>query len=165
MRSQAILIIYFLFHFSVTYSQNKANDIYNPELNGEKQIKSAIIKAKEESKNVLIQLGGNWCPWCHRIYQFIENDPEIDSLVNADYVYILVNYSKENKNVNVLKQLEYPQRFGFPVLIILDSDGRRLNTQNTAYLEQNNSYNRKLIIDFLKQWNVKALKPSTYHFE
>ena len=122
MRSQAILIIYFLFHFSVTYSQNKANDIYNPELNGEKQIKSAIIKAKEESKNVLIQLGGNWCPWCHRIYQFIENDPEIDSLVNADYVYILVNYSKENKNVNVLKQLEYPQRFGFPVLIILDSD-------------------------------------------
>ena len=35
-----------------------------------------------------------------------------------------INYSKENKNPETMALLEYPQRFGFPVLVVLDAAGK-----------------------------------------
>jgi len=70
---------------------------------------------------------------------------------------VKVNYSKENKNVDVLEQLEKPQRFGFPVLVILDSDGRRIHTQDTGLLESGDGYDHKKVLNFLKNWTPNAL--------
>ena len=86
----------------------------------------------------------------------------MDSLLNADYVFGLLNYSKENKNLDLLAELEYPQRFGFPVLVILNGEGKRIHTQNTAYLEKEKSYDEKKMIEFLKQWSPAALDPAKY---
>jgi hypothetical protein len=77
-------------------------------------------------------------------------------------VFGLLNYSKENKNLEALESLEYPQRFGFPVLVILDGKGRRIHTQNSAYLEKEKSYDEKKMIEFLKQWSPAALDPENY---
>ncbi len=82
--------------------------------------------------------------------------------MKADYVFLLVNYSKENKNLDVLAKLGYPQRFGFPVLVILDQNGNRLHTQNTAYLEKDKSYSEKKLVEFLEQWSPAALDPAKY---
>jgi hypothetical protein len=73
-----------------------------------------------------------------------------------------VNYSKENKNPDILADLGYPQRFGFPVLVILDGNGNRLHTQNSAYLEQEKAYSMETVIEFLKQWTPAALDPENY---
>jgi len=61
-----------------------------------------------------------------------------------------------------LKKLEYPQRFGFPVFVILDSNGKRIHTQNSAYLEEDKGYSRKKVLDFLNQWSPDALNPNLY---
>ena len=61
----------------------------------------------------------------------------------------MVNYSKENKNLAEMKKLEFPQRFGFPVFVILDSNGKRIHTQNSSYLEEGDGYSKKKVIDFL----------------
>ncbi|MEZ5199543.1 MAG: hypothetical protein R2764_25155 [Bacteroidales bacterium] len=82
--------------------------------------------------------------------------------MKANYIFQLLNYSKENKNLDILAGLEYPQRFGFPVIVILDSEGNRLHTQNSAYLEKEKSYDEKLMVEFLKQWSPAALNPENY---
>lgn len=82
--------------------------------------------------------------------------------MNADYVFTLMNYSKGNRNYDVLASLDYPQRFGFPVIVILDSDGKRLHTQNSAYLEKEKSYDEKTVVDFLNAWSPAALDPVNY---
>ncbi|MFC2100861.1 thioredoxin family protein [Bacteroidota bacterium] len=154
------LFVIILFISSCYYNssaQNPENNIYNPYTDAEDQIRKAVLEAKETGKHVLLQVGGNWCPWCLRLHKFIKEDSEIDSLLHTDYVFVLINYSKENKNAEIMKKLEFPQRFGFPVLVVLDEKGRRIHTQNSAYLEKDKSYNRKLIIEFLKQWNKTAL--------
>ena len=130
--------------------------IYNPSADAKQQIQSAIHQADMENKHVLIQVGGNWCSWCIKLHNFISGHAQIDSLIKADYVYILVNYSQENRNMETIAQLGYPQRFGFPVLVILDSKGDRIHTQNTAYLEEGKTYNEKKIREFLLNWNVKS---------
>ena len=83
-------------------------------------------------------------------------------MLQADYVFGLLNYSKENKNEDVLASLEFPQRFGFPVIVILNGEGRRLHTQNSAYLEKEKSYDEKKMVEFLRQWSPAALDPKSY---
>jgi hypothetical protein len=74
-----------------------------------------------------------------------------------------LNYSKENKNQDVLAKYSYPQRFGFPVFLILDGAGKLLHTQNSAYLEQDKGYSREKILDFLNGWTKNALDPERYN--
>lgn len=82
--------------------------------------------------------------------------------MDENYVFQLVNYSKENKNLDVLTALGYPQRFGFPVIVILDGDGNLIHTQNSAYLEKDKSYDEKIMLEFLKNWSPAALDPNSY---
>jgi len=144
------------------YSQSEKVKLYSPDRDANKQIDSAIMAAAKEKKHVLLQVGGNWCSWCIMLHKFYSDVPEIDSVLKANYVVEYINYSKENKNPEVLKRLEFPQRFGFPVLVILDSNGRILHTQNSSYLEEGKGYNKTKVLEFLKSWNPKALDPETY---
>jgi len=146
---------------TILFAQEKPN-AYNPNADAKADLKNAISKAKTENKHVLIQVGGNWCPWCIKFHKMATTDAKIDSTIKADYVYILLNYSKENKNLDVLKTLQNPQRFGFPVFVILDGDGKLLHTQDSGLLELNKGYDPMKVLTVLKQWNVKALDPKNY---
>jgi thioredoxin-related protein len=130
------------------FSQEEKAKPYKPELDAMQQIDEAVKLAKKENKHVLLQIGGNWCGWCVMLHKFYSAEPQIDSLLKADYVVEYINFSKENKNLEALKRLEFPQRFGFPVLVILDGDGRRLHTQNSVYLEQGRGTTKKKYLIF-----------------
>lgn len=77
-------------------------------------------------------------------------------------MFVLLNYSRENKNSEILTELDFPQRFGFPVFVILDSEGNRIHTQNSAYLEAGEGYDDKKVLQFLKHWTPAALDPENY---
>lgn len=137
--------------------------LYKPGEEAEQEIARATKEAKEQGKHVLIQIGGNWCIWCARFHDFITNDPKIDSIVKADYVVYHMNYSKENFNAKLLEKYGYPQRFGFPVFLVLDEEGKLIQTQNSWYLENGNkSYDRDKVIEFLTDWSPEALDPKQY---
>ncbi len=158
---KSILLIFSLFLSFSLKAQEKIT-LYNPEADSRKDLEVAIQTAQEQHKHVLIQVGGNWCPWCLRLHSVFESEARIDSILKSDYVFLLINYSKENKNEILLADLGFPQRFGFPVLLVLDQQGNRLHTQNTAYLEKDKGYDTDKIIGFLLDWNGKALDPKSY---
>lgn len=137
---------------------NAQLNIYNPNADAKAEIAAAINKAKQENKHVFIQIGGNWCPWCVKLHNFMNADSTISEILTKNYVVVKVNYSKENKNLDVLEKLEKPQRFGFPVLVILNSNGNRIHTQDSGLLESGDGYDRKKILNFLKNWTPEALK-------
>lgn len=136
--------------------------LYKPGENAEIGIKEAVKEAKENGKHVFIQIGGNWCIWCARFNDFTATDKSIDSLVNINYVVYHLNYSKENKNEALLAKYGFPQRFGFPVFLILDGKGNLLHTQNSSYLEKDKEYSRENVIGFFTDWSPKALDPNQY---
>ena len=45
-------------------AQTALKKVYNEDINPIEQIDKALAKAKAENKNVICQVGGNWCPWC-----------------------------------------------------------------------------------------------------
>lgn len=136
--------------------------IYKPDADAKTEIDQAIETAKAENKHVFLQIGGNWCPWCVKFHRFVTADQEINALVNDNFVVVKVNHSKENRNLDVLAGLDYPQRFGFPVFVILDGKGNRIHTQNSAYLEENDGYSKEKVKGFFKQWTPAALDPASY---
>lgn len=117
---------------------------------------------QKKNKFVLIQAGGNWCSWCLRFNKFVNEDAQLDSIVKASFVVYHLNYSKENLNKEVFAKYGYPQRFGFPVFIILDGGGNRLNTQNSGYLEEGKGYNKDKVFEFFKNWVPAALDANSY---
>lgn len=157
-------VIFFFFISLNVFSQDMTKfKLYKPEENAEMEINKAIDLAKKEGKHVFIQVGGNWCIWCARFHEYITNDRSIDSLVNANYVVYRLNYSKENYNAKIFSRYGYPQRFGFPVFLILDKEGKLLHTQNSVYLEKDKGYDRNMVIGFFNDWSPKALQPSQYN--
>ncbi|MBS1948296.1 MAG: thioredoxin family protein [Bacteroidetes bacterium] len=136
--------------------------IYDPSANAEKDIADAVTKAKSEHKHVLLQAGGNWCSWCIEFNRFVHADSSIDSLLGKCFITYHLNFSPENENKSIFAKYGYPQRFGFPVFVILDGNGNRIHTQNSEYLEQGKSYNKQRVYEFLLQWTPQALEPALY---
>lgn len=146
------------------YSQDMAKfNLYKPDEKAEQEIAVAVKQAKSEGKNVFIQIGGNWCIWCARFHDFVSNDTKIDSIIKAGYIVYHLNYSKENYNAKLLAKYRFPQRFGFPVFLILDGNGQLLHTQNSWYLEDGKkSYDRDKVIAFFNDWSPKVFDPGQY---
>ena len=140
---------------------NKHKDlpkIYDEKADAMSQIDQALEEARESGRFVICQVGGNWCPWCLRFAKFITEDEEIANVVKENFVYIHVNTSKANKNEEALRRLGNPGRFGYPVLVILDDEGRVMYIQNSSYLEEGNSYNHKKVLEFFLNWTRKAIE-------
>ena len=135
---------------------------YKPGENAKEGIETAIKEAKAGNKQVLVQIGGNWCVWCARFDDFVATDKSLDSLVKSSYVVYHLNHSKENKNMDLLKKYSFPQRFGFPVFLVLDEKGELMHTQNSWYLESGKSYDKEKVTAFLADWSRKALDPAQY---
>ena len=157
-------IIYLLLFTLITF-QTKAQQtkLYNPNAIAAKDIAVAIKKAKATNKYVLIQGGGNWCKWCIEFARFAKADQQIDSVINSSFIWYHLNYSKENENKTMFAKLGYPQRFGYPVFIILNEKGERIHTQNSEYLEDGKgSYDKRKVQSFLENWSPRVLKPAIW---
>lgn len=160
MRKTCLSVLILLFTVTVMAQENK---LYNPAADAEKDIKAAVKKAKAEHKFVLLQGGGNWCSWCIEFARFCKADAGIDSVIKNSFVWYHLNWSKENKNEKVFARYGFPQRFGYPVFIILDGNGNRIHTQNSEYLEDGKkSYDREKVMSFLEMWSPRALDPASY---
>ncbi len=158
MKKLATVMLFSLFAFVATAQVT----IYNPNADALADLKKAIEQAKVEGKHVFVQVGGNWCPWCVRFHQFTDTNMVVKNTLEKNFVVVRVNYSKESKNEAALAQLEFPQRFGYPVFVILNADGKRIHTQSSGYLEQGKGYDEKAVNDFLKAWTPAAVNPETY---
>src|SRR5436190_14012091 len=112
-----ILALFLLPMFS--FAQTETFNLYHADADAKAEVNACVKKAAAENKHVLLMIGGNWCKWCRTFDKFQHANYSVDSALNANYVFQHVNFSKENKNTALMTELEFPQRFGFPVFVIL----------------------------------------------
>jgi thioredoxin-related protein len=157
-----LILAILLANLTNVFGQDRKVAPYNVTIDGMKQLDEAIKAAGESKKFVLVQVGGNWCPWCIKFNNFCHDVPKVDSILTSSFVFIHLNYSKENRNYPSLERLGYPQRFGFPVMVVLDGKGNRLHIQDSGFLEKDKSYDTLKVVTFLKCWSPEALDPKNY---
>lgn len=145
-----------------TVSASDSTKLYNPAANAAQDLAVLQAKAKAQKKHILVQVGGNWCVWCYRFNAFVQTDTLLKQLISDNYLVYHLNYSKENKNLDILAKMDYPQRFGFPVFVVLDAGGKRLHTQDSSLLEKGNGYDERKVKTFLQSWSPAAFLPELY---
>jgi thioredoxin-related protein len=145
--------------------------VYDEKADTKQQIAAALAKAKRENQRVLIQWGGNWCPWCILLHQKMTSDPDLMMELLFEYQVVHADAGHPlDKNVDLAASYGADLKsFGYPFLTILDADGKPLANQETSALEVKGAdgqslhgkeagHNSKLLLAFLKQHEAPHLK-------
>jgi thiol:disulfide interchange protein len=123
---------------------------FDPARDAAADVATAAKQAKAQGKRVLVDVGGEWCSWCHILDRFIDANADVRSLRDAGYVWVKVNWSKDNKNEALLSR--WPKIQGYPHFFVLDGEGKLLHSQDTGSLESGKDYDRAKVVAFLKAW-------------
>jgi len=134
---------------------------YDPKRDAASDIQDALAEADRTGKRVLLEVGGQWCGWCHTMDRFFEENPSLLELREQYFIMVKINYSPENQNTEALSK--YPTIPGYPHLFVLDSNGKLLHSQDTSKLESGRSYDLDRFVLFLKKWGPNSTARPASH--
>ncbi len=139
--------------FTLACASVRAADLpakFDPARDAAADVAHAVALAKASGKRVIVDVGGEWCTWCHIMDRFIAANDDVRALIDAQYVWVKVNFSKENRNEVLLGR--WPRIRGYPHLFVLDARGALLHSQNTSALESGKGYDKQRFIAMLRAW-------------
>lgn len=130
--------------------------IYDEKASGDELINAALAKATKNNRRVLIQWGGNWCPWCHLLHEAMSTDKDLKHELLYEYDVVLVDVGRFDRNMDVAAKYGADLKAsGVPFITILDSTGKVLANQETGSLESKeegkHEHDRAAVLKFLKQ--------------
>jgi thioredoxin-related protein len=134
--------------------------IYDEKADGPAAIRAALASAKRENRRVLIQWGGNWCPWCHRLFNQFKTDKELAKILSYEYDLVLVDIGRREKNIELAARYGADViKNGIPYLTVLDADGKPLINQPTEPFEkkgEEKGYESAKLKEFLTKYRARA---------
>lgn len=126
---------------------------FDPRRDAAADVAQAVERARAEGKRVIVDVGGEWCTWCHILERFIASNEEVRTLVAAEFVWVKVNHSAANRNEQLLSG--WPKVTGYPHLFVLDGAGRLVRSQPTAAFEAGHGYDKAKLLAFLRESRVE----------
>lgn len=115
-------------------------------------VDAALARAKKNGKHVLIEMGGDWCPDCLVLANFMRLK-EMRPFLAKHYEVVALDVGRFDKNLDV------PARFGVkgklkgvPAVLILSADGKLLNPDQLFALSDARTMTPQAIADWLAGW-------------
>jgi thioredoxin-related protein len=138
-----------------TQPTSEQHQKFDPARDAQKDIHDAIVLAKKSNKRILLDIGSEWCIWCHRLDSLFIQNKDLENYLNKHYVVVKINVSKENENRVVLSK--YPKIAGYPHIFILNKNGQLIHSQDTGELEfpkdhPYKGHDKTKVFAFLKKW-------------
>jgi thiol-disulfide isomerase/thioredoxin len=121
---------------------------FDPRRDAAQDVRTAVAAAARTGKHVLIEVGGNWCPYCKVLDQFFAANPQVNALRQKNFLFVKVNFSEENQNEALLRN--YPQVRGFPHFFVVNGKGELVRSQRVATLGTQTGYSPERFTAFLK---------------
>ena len=112
----------------------------------------AFVRAREEDKPILLDIGAVWCHWCHVMDGESYEDPAVAELLNRDFVCIKVDRD-ERPDVDTRYQRAVQVltgQGGWPLTAFLTPDGE-VFFGGTYFPPEDNPYGRPGFVSVLKQ--------------
>lgn len=122
---------------------------FDPARDAVMDVQQALALAQAQRKLVLIDVGGNWCSWCHVFDRFLATREEVRKELAGRYVVVKVNWSPQNRNESVLSR--FPKARGYPHFYVLDGTGKLLASQASGELESGKEYDEAKVLAFLRR--------------
>ncbi|WDD98908.1 thioredoxin family protein [Thalassomonas actiniarum] len=116
--------------------------------------RAAIKLAKSTQRNVLLEIGGNWCTWCKKMDAFLEQNPEVYRQLHDKFVLLKINVSDSNENEAFMSAL--PPVLGYPHMYVSTASGKMILSKDTAELLQDGKYSVKHWLEFINTWQANG---------
>ena len=131
-------------------SDYKPITVYDDQRDPAADLQDALHEATRTKRKVLLEVGGDWCIWCHIMDNLFASHPGLAAFRDEHYVRLKVNFSKENPNEKFLSH--YPAIPRYPHFFVLDSAGKLVCSEDTGKFEHGRNYNAKKVVAFLKKY-------------
>src|SRR5436190_22197420 len=126
---------------------------FDPARDPARDLDTALQMARKTRRRVLVDVGGEWCTWCHIMDHFFAANRDLAKIRDAGFIVLRINFSKENENKAFLAR--WPKVAGYPHLFVLDPNGRLLHSQDTSALEAARDYDPAAFRAFLLEWSQR----------
>jgi thioredoxin-related protein len=122
---------------------------FDPERDAAADVRQAVTLAQGQGKMVLVDVGGEWCTWCHIFDRFVASRPEVRKALQEHYILVKVNYSPQNRNEQLLSR--WPKAKGYPHFYVLDGAGMVVASQPSGEIESGKDYDEAKVLAFLRR--------------
>ncbi len=137
---------------SLEHNLPEYSKIYDDQRSPFTDAADALALAKATNRQVLIEIGGNWCSWCHKMDTFLSNNPDVYQTLHSNYVLLKINVSDSNENADFMASL--PPVLGYPHMYVSNAHGKMLLSKDTAELLAGADYSKEYWLTFLNQWSI-----------
>lgn len=157
-----IVLVSFLLVLAQAHCQENASnqrtqrEKFDPTRDPEKDLAAAVERASKSGQQILLDVGGEWCSWCHKLDAFFQENKDVAAFLHQHFVVVKVNFSKDNPNEKFLSQ--FPVIKGYPHLFVLGPDGKLLHSQSTGELESGDHHDHDKVFAFLKKWAPASVR-------
>lgn len=121
---------------------------FDPQRDAQADVQLALDLARVQGKKVLVDVGGEWCTWCHVFDRFVAAQPEVRATLQEHFILVKVNWSPQNRNERLLSQ--WPKARGYPHFYVLDAAGKLIASQPSGELESGKDYDAAKVLAFLR---------------
>lgn len=83
----------------------------------------ALAAARREEKKVYVHFGAPWCPWCHKLDDFLSR-PDVASTLGQDFVFVKIDTDRNPGGQALLDRLSDKKADGIPFSVIVGVDGQ-----------------------------------------
>jgi hypothetical protein len=139
---------------TVPTQHRAASGPFDPARNPSQDLLAVIKEAKPQHKNILLDVGGNWCGWCLLLDQSMHDEAEVHARLDH-FIVLHINYSAQNENKHFLAR--YPRPRGYPFWYVLSPEGRLLTAKSPESFQISDdayAYDQSKINAFLDRWRT-----------
>ena len=94
------------------------------EIDWQKNYDSALVKAKNDGKLVLVDIYTDWCGWCKKLDRDTYSDKDVQIKITKDFIAVKVNPEESVAGTKLAQQFGVR---GFPFIAFVNSDGKKLS--------------------------------------
>lgn len=126
--------------------------VYSPTRDPFADAAAAIELAQTSNRRILIEVGGDWCSWCHILDRLIATDTRLYHALHDHFVLLKVNVSDTNANANFMASM--PAVDGYPQLFVARANGNIIHIQDPAEFSADGHYVAARVLAFLQRWRT-----------
>jgi thiol-disulfide isomerase/thioredoxin len=125
--------------------------LYDPGRNAAADIAAALVQARRDRRQVLVDFGADWCPDCVVLHSLF-GSPEVRPLLQQHYHLVAVDVGEFDHNVAVAARYVDLRRSGIPALVVLAPSGRVRFATNDGSFANARSMTGPQVRAFLARW-------------
>ncbi len=59
---------------------------FDPKRDSEKDLQDAVALAAKTNKHILLDVGGEWCSWCHKLDKFFQDNKDVSEFLHNNFL-------------------------------------------------------------------------------